>query len=388
VALSLSLVIAAGLFVRTFERLAHAPLGFDRDRVLVATITAPTVPPADRNLLYQRLVRAAASVPGVAQAGGSLNPPIVGGLVGDIVVTDPGVAPPADAEVVSQGSHITSGMLASFGTPIVRGRDFDARDTMTSPKVILVDEALVRRLFPGRDMLGAPVALTFRSGGPGDVPLGTYTVAGIVADATYRSIRAGMQPTISMPLTQRGDPLLFNYFYIGVRAQHGSPALLARSVATALTAVNRDLTTTFRPLSAFVDDSLAQDRLVAMLSGFFGALALLLAGLGLYGVTAYVVARRHTEIGIRMALGAQPAGVVRLVLARIAVLVGAGVILGAGVSSWASTLIASLLYGLAPRDPMTFVGASIVLTSIAALAGWLPAYRASRIDPAEVLRES
>ena len=128
-ALSLLLVVAAGLFVRTFERLAHAPLGFDRDRVLLATITAPTVPPADRNLLYQRLVRAARVVPGVAQAGGSLNPPIVGGLVGDIVVTDPGVAPRPDAEVVSQLTDITPGDAGGFRHADRAGRDFDARDT-------------------------------------------------------------------------------------------------------------------------------------------------------------------------------------------------------------------------------------------------------------------
>ena len=142
-----------------------------------------------------------------------------------------------------------------------------------------------------------------------------------------------------MPLAQRdGDPLLLTYFYIAVRSASGSPALLTRSVTAALTAVNPDLTLTFRPLSTVIDDSLAQDRLVAMLSGFFGVLALLLAGLGLYGVTAYAVARRRTEIGIRMALGAPPARVVRLVAARVALLVGAGVIVGAAVSLWASTV--------------------------------------------------
>jgi putative ABC transport system permease protein len=128
-----------------------------------------------------------------------------------------------------------------------------------------------------------------------------------------------------------------------------------------------------------VDDSLAQDRVVATLSAFFGVLALLLAGLGLYGVTAYAVARRRTEIGIRMALGAPPSGVVRLVLARVAVLVGTGMIVGAGASLWASQFVAPLVYGLAPRDPVTLIGA---------VAGWVPALRASRIDPAEVLRAS
>ena len=387
VALSLLLIVAAGLFTRTFERLAQAPLGFDRDRVLLATISAPSVPAADRNVLYQQLVRAAASVRGVERAGGSLNPPIVGGLAGDIAVTDPGVAPTADSGLVTQGTTITGGMLEAFGTPILRGRDFDARDTLNSPKVILIDEALEQRLFPGRDMLGAPVALTFRTGAGGDIPLGSYTIVGIVGDAAYRSIRAGMQPTIYMPMTQRGDPLLFNYFYIGVRAARGSPALLARSVAAALASVNRDLTIALRPLSELVDDSLAQDRLVAMLAGFFCVLALLLAGLGLYGVTAYAVARQRMEIGVRMALGAPRAGVVRLVLSRVARLAGAGLLLGGAASLWMSRFVAPLVYGLTPRDPLTLAAAVTILSAVTAFAGWLPAYRASRIDPAEVLRE-
>jgi ABC-type antimicrobial peptide transport system permease subunit len=197
-----------------------------------------------------------------------------------------------------------------------------------------------------------------------------------------------MRPTIYVALAQRGrEPILQTYFYIAVRSASSSPRLLTRSVSAALTAVNRDLTLTFQPMSTLVDESLAQDRLVAMLSGFFGALALLLAGLGLYGVTASAVARRRTEIGIRMALGAPPSRVVRLVLARVAWLVATGVLVGAAVSLWASTLIASLLYGLAPRDPVTFAGAALTLIAVAAVAGWLPAYRASRIDPAQVLRE-
>jgi ABC-type antimicrobial peptide transport system permease subunit len=133
---------------------------------------------------------------------------------------------------------------------------------------------------------------------------------------------------------------------------------------------------------------LAQDRVVAILSGFFGALALLLAAVGLYGVTAYAVARRRTEIGIRAALGAAPLDIFRLVLLRVALLVGAGVIIGAGVGVWASTLVGSLLYGLEPHDSRTLVGAVAVLAAVGAAAGWLPAWRASRTDPAEELRES
>lgn len=137
-----------------------------------------------------------------------------------------------------------------------------------------------------------------------------------------------------------------------------------------------------------MSESLAQERLVATLSGFFGLLALLLAGIGLYGVTSYAVARRRVEIGIRMALGADPAGIVRLVLKSVAMLVAAGVLAGVVLSTWASTFMASLLYGISPRDPMTFVLAVVMLTAIAAVAGALPASRASRIDPAVTLRDS
>jgi ABC-type antimicrobial peptide transport system permease subunit len=175
---------------------------------------------------------------------------------------------------------------------------------------------------------------------------------------------------------------------VSVRSASESPALLTRTIADAIARVNPDLALTFRPLAVQVNASLTQERLVAMLAGFFGGLALLLAGLGLYGVTSYAVSRRRTEIGIRMALGAAPAGVVRLVLARVTLLVGAGIVAGSALSVWAARFVSTLLYGLQPRDPVTIVSAAVALAAVGALAGWLPAYRASRIDPAEVLRDS
>ena len=141
-----------------------------------------------------------------------------------------------------------------------------------------------------------------------------------------------------------------------MRSASGTSVLLTRSIADAIAGVNKDLALTFRPLSDQIGASLTQERVVALLAGFFGALALLLAGLGLYGVTSYAVSRRRTEIGIRMALGAAPAGVVRLVLSRVSMLVGLGVLIGAGVSFWASQFVATLLYGLEPRDPVTLAG--------------------------------
>jgi putative ABC transport system permease protein len=253
---------------------------------------------------------------------------------------------------------------------------------------MIVNQAFVRRFLPGPDPIGVLLALTFRSGSSGDIPLGTRTIVGVAGDAAYRAIRTPMRPTLYTPLAQRTEPPLFTYCYIAMRSSSGAPALLAHGVAASLKAVNPEIAMTFRPMTTVVDESLAQDRLVAVLAGFFGALALLLAGLGLYRVTAYAVARRRGEIGIRMALGAQTVGVVRLVLSQLAFLVGVGVLIGVSASLWASRFVESLLYGLAPHDPATLVGAVFMLAAVAALAGWIPAYRASRIDPAKVLRET
>jgi putative ABC transport system permease protein len=211
----------------------------------------------------------------------------------------------------------------------------------------------------------------------------------MVGDAKYRSVRDAIRPTIYVPLAQfPNQPGGLANITLSVRAKGRRPALLAKELAGAIAGANPRVVVSFLPLAQQVDASLVQERLVAMLSGFFGALALLLAGLGLYGVTSYAVTRRRTEIGIRMALGAAPSGVVRLVLARVSLLVGSGVVAGAVISVWASRFVAALLYGLEPRDPTTLAGSAAVLITVGALAGWLPARRASRIDPAEVLRES
>jgi putative ABC transport system permease protein len=175
---------------------------------------------------------------------------------------------------------------------------------------------------------------------------------------------------------------------LSVRTAGRGPSLRARSVAEAIALVGPNIAITFTPLKQQVDAALVQERIVAILSGFFGALALLLAGLGLYGVTAYAVTRRRTEIGIRMALGAQPGSVVRFVLGRVALTIAAGIVIGAGLGARAAQFVASLLYGLEPRDPLTLIGAAVTLSVVAATAGWVPARRAARVDPAAVLRDS
>jgi len=174
---------------------------------------------------------------------------------------------------------------------------------------------------------------------------------------------------------------------LGVRTGVGSPALLTRGVAEAIGAVGPGLSLTFRVFSEQVDAAVRSERIVAGLSGFFGGLALLLAGIGLYGVTSYAVSRRRAEIGVRMALGAEASAVVRLVLARSLRLVAIGLAIGVAASLWASRFVASLLYGLEPADAPTLVAAALTLAAVSLLAAGLPARRAARIDPAEVLRE-
>jgi putative ABC transport system permease protein len=320
VAVSLTLTVTAGLLVRSFERLARAPLGFERDHAIVVTLNSPGVPAADRRAFYQQLVTAVRGVPGVSSAGGSMNPPIVGTLIGNFVVSEPGVAPPPEAEPFSQSDRITPGLLVAYGLTVRAGRDFDERDARPGEHAMIVNEAFVRRFIHAESAIGRAVSLTYRMPSQGDFALGSQTIVGVVSDSAYRSVRDRGQPTIYLPFNESDGPILNSDFYIAIRASGGSPVLLARQVSEAILTVKRDLTLTVRPIGEQVDAAIAQDRLVALLGGFFGALAVVLAALGLYGITAYSVARRQMEIGVRMALGAAPVDVVRLVLSRVALL--------------------------------------------------------------------
>jgi predicted permease len=280
-------------------------------------------------------------------------------------------------------NEVSAGYFATYNTPLLAGREFTAQDSKTAPLVAIVNEAFARKFFPGAN----PIGKTIRNDpSPGENPP-RREIVGLARDAVYESLREAIPPTAYVHALQSERPGAGTT--IAVRAAAGSPALLTRSLVAALSAVDADVTLTFKPFSDTVRAATGQERVIAMLSGFFGGLALLLAGLGLYGVMSYAVSRRRTEIGIRMALGASPAGAVRLVLTRVALLVGMGVAAGAVLAGWTSRFVASsgLLFGLQPRDPATFVSAALVLGAIGAIAGYLPARRASRIDPARVLRE-
>jgi putative ABC transport system permease protein len=390
VALSLVLIVAAGLFMRTFTTLENLDLGFDREGALVVNVNAQPLrlDPRARLPLLERIREAAGTAPGVQHAALSVVTPVSGSTWNNLFeFSHPPDLP--ERERIANVNHVSPGFFAALRTRIIAGRDFTEADRDGAPRVVIVNESFARKYFGGQN----PVGRTFGQPGLGEDTRKTFEIVGYVQDATYRSLREPFSPTVYYPLLQGdGAPSSVS---VTVRAAGGSPALLIRPLAAALGAVHKDLALTFRPLEEQVDASLIQERLVAMLSGFFGALALLLAGLGLYGVTSYAVSRRRSELGIRLALGAAPGGVVRIVLQRVALLVTCGLVAGLALVAsfilfgerFGKQSVASLLYGIELRDPLTFAAAAVVLTLIGGLAGWIPARRASRIDPAMVLRQ-
>jgi ABC-type antimicrobial peptide transport system permease subunit len=260
---------------------------------------------------------------------------------------------------------------------VLSGRDFTPSDVSTGERVAVVNEAFIRRF------VGAQSPLGHRFKGVGLGTLGETTIVGVVNDAVYRTIRTGVVPTVYLPMTQadiHGSGFSVTTRLAGSRSQV-EPAL-SRALGTAAPG----LSYSFRDYEDQVRATLVQDRMVALLSGFFGALALLLAALGLYGVSSYAVSRRRPEIAVRMALGATSARVVRLVLRQVASLIAIGGVLGCALSLWAAKFVGELLFRVDARDPVSLIGAAIILVAVGLFAGWLPARAVARMDPTAGLR--
>jgi putative ABC transport system permease protein len=306
VALSVVLVVGAGLFLRTFWSLMTVPLGFEPERVLLAGVNAADarVPPSQRLLMFQRVRDAVRSVPGVVDAAFSFLTPVSG----------PILLRPIEGKSISERERMSSvnlvspGWFRTLGTPIVAGREFVDADRAGATPVVVVNEAFVRKFLNSSNPLGQVVRMGIV--GPN---AGSAEVVGVAEDAVYSSLREPAPPTVYFPLAQLHSvpPASLT---LNVRSETAAPLYMARSITAAIGTVDRDAALTFRPLTEQINASLAQERILALLSGFFGGFAVLLAGLGLFGITAYSVSRRRREIGIRMALGADPGSVIRLVL--------------------------------------------------------------------------
>ena len=372
IALSLALVIAAALLVRSFARLSSVPLGFDPDRVLVVNVDTEQVrtDAAGRMHLFHRILDGVRGVPGVAHAGGSIWTPVDGGMR------------MGDSQSRIAFNFVTPGWFAAYGTPLRAGRDFTVHDTAGSPPVVIVNDAFVRAFLPGASPLGETIP--HPRSGRGEV---LRTVVGVVGDAVFDSQREGTQPIVYLPVAQSGGgPSGRTAISLGVRPAMGTPVQLGPSVGAAVRGVDPDVSFSFGFLEDHVQASVRQERLVAILSGFFGALALVIAALGLYGVTSYTVNRRVTEIGIRRALGAQRAHVLALVVGQSLTLTAVGIGLGLAAAAAMTRSLRGLLFGLTPLDPVTFLAVAVLFAIVATLAALLPAHRATRVDPLVALR--
>jgi predicted permease len=378
IALSLVLVVGAGLFLRTFATLSRSELGFVAGGLTVASVALPKAIQDDeaRRGLLRRIDEAMAATPGVRAAGLSAIAPISGSGWNDHI-GQLGGAPTASSR--TWVNAITPGWFQTMSIRRIKGRGFRPGDRVGAPPVTVVNEAFARRFLPGRDPIGQRV----EAGGPRDRQ--QYEVVGVVSDAVYRSLREGIVPTMYLPLA--AQPTLGASINLTVSTSTVVRADADRLIADALRGVDPGLTFTPRDFEQYIRGGTTQERLVAMLSGFFGALALLLAAVGLYGLVAHAVDVRRTEIGIRMALGANRLGVLWLVFRRVGVMLALGLGAGLAISLWAARFVGPLLFRLEPRDAATYAGAVAVLVTAGLLAAWIPARRAARLDPALVLRD-
>ena len=382
IALSLLLVIGAALFLRSFASLAYRDLGFDRARVLVAVVEVGRERPRDKAALADQLRQAISAVSGVESTAISMATPL--GNAGlrftrDIIV--PGSPTASNVFTVP----VSPDWFRTYGTRLIAGRDFTSTDARGSAGVAIVNLSFVRRFLSAGDPVGRELVMI-----SDDDERELLQIVGVVRDAAFTSVRDTIEPAIYRPLAQFANAELLAVSSSLCTSIRAGSALRSeafrRSVSSAIEHVDAGLTVTFLPLAAYLDAFYTRERLLAVLSGFFGMLALLLAAVGLYGVTGYFVNQRHREIAVRLALGAAAGEVVRLVVRRFTMLIVAGVIAGTLISWWAARLVRTLLYGVDAHDVATYGAAVLTILFVGMAASWIPARRAAKLNPAELLK--
>jgi predicted permease len=381
IAVSLVLVVGAGLFLRTFASLSRLPLGFVPEPLLVAELNlqAGGGLPHEREARVRRLRDATAEVPGVRSAAVSSVRLLTGGGTSTGIVAI-GDGPMTRIRPALWLNAATPGWFETMGIPLRIGRDFEPGDRIGNRPVAIVNDAFVRRFLSGEPPIGHSVRLGFDPGT-------RYEIVGVVGDTVYTTPRDGMLATMYVAMAQRKPSDFWPTVLLTVKATRGTRAIVERDVAGALRKADPKIAFTFGTFDQLVEATVTQERLTALLSAFLAALAVLLAAIGLYGIVAHAVSARRTEIGLRMALGAEPGGIVRLVFRRVGVLIVVGTALGLAGSWWAARFITPLLFQTDPRDAMTFSGTAAVLVVVGLVAVWIPARRAAGLDPSTVLRE-
>jgi predicted permease len=378
IALSLVLLAAASLFLRSLVKLTSVDTGFNRQNVLVFSLDEGAAEiPVDARLvnLEQRIEERVQRLPGVHAASFALFTFNQGMWSND--VTAQGIPRTPDNSQDVLFNVVGNGFFSTMSLPIVSGRGLDAADRTDSPKVAVINETMAHRFFPD----GSPVGHRF---GMGDNPAhsGDIEIVGVVKNAKYVSLQESPEAAAYFPYSQHAQyEFNFEVRYTGDAAQ------MIPAVRRAIAEVNPNLpVNAISTLTEQVDESTANQRLIARLSAFFGLLAAFLVCIGIYGLLSYAVARRTSEIGVRMALGAKRSNVLWLILREVLVLAAIGIAIGVPVALEGNHLVAKLLYGLSPADPASLFAAIAMLIGIATVAGYLPARRASLVEPNVALR--
>jgi len=379
VALSMVLLVSALLFSGSLRKLLAVDAGFRQNGILVVDLDFRRlkIPVIERTAFKRDMLQRIQALPGTTSAGEDYMLPLSGGSWSNSVWID---GPESSPKMISNFATIGAGYLKAMGMTLLAGRDFDGRDTISAPPAAIVNETFARKLGLGVN----PVGLRFRKEATPSQKETVYQIAGLVKDTKYVSLREEFVPIAFLSTAQDADPDSSAEFVVRFT---GPLADIASRIKQAAAGVSPSITVDYRAFDAMVREGLLRDRLMATLSGFFGALAALIAALGLYGVMSYLVVRRTNEIGIRMALGANRGNILGLVLREAAALLLVGLAAGLVLAVAAGYAAGSLLFGLRPTDAGILAMAAALLAAVTIAASYLPAWRAARLDPMAALRE-
>jgi len=375
--LSIVLLASAGLMVRTFIYCLSLDPGFTHRDVMVAEISPPYGPTRSR-AFYERLLERAHGIPGMLDATLALRPPLNGsggGLAQNVTISGEALKP-GDTPPRVKYTAIGTNYFRTLGIALARGRDFDSHDQPDTAKVMIVNLTMAQRFWPNEDALGKTVRLT---SDPKDTE---RTVVGVATDTRINSIEEPAEPYFYLPFPQTR----FSDLYLIARTSM-DPTLMGRQVRAEVAAIDRGVPVLeISSMRLLVRSSVYPQQVSATIVGSLGLAGLLLAAIGLYGVVSYTVAERTRELGIRMALGAQRMDAMKLILRQALALAGIGIALGLGATFYATRVLQDMLYGVSARDPLTFGAVIALMLAVALLASYVPARRATKIDPMVALR--
>jgi predicted permease len=381
VALSLLLLIGAGLMLKSFYRLREVKPGVDPHNVVTMQINLPPARYAEdykQSNFFGTVLERISALPGVASAGATTNLPFIGDSQSDFTIEGrPEAQTPKDALIASYDS-VSPSYFRATGIPIVKGRAFTEQDKKSALPVAVISETMARRFFGGEDPIGKHIR-----GGDSETNRPWLTIIGIAGDVRRYGLAERLRPEIYYPFLQQPQAAMS----LVVRTTAADPLSIATAVRREVLGVDKDQPVyDIKTMDSLLAQSIASNRLAVWLLGLFAVLALVLASIGIYGVIAYSVTQRTREIGIRMALGARPRDVLRLVVGQGMMLTLIGIGLGLAGAIALTRLMASLLFSVSPTDPLTFAVISALLAVVALLACYIPARRATKIDPMVALR--